>query len=535
MWEKFCIIRKESAGYGKKWSPVRLKVSRLIAIWKSDIMAKDLKKIGEDMKKKQKSIKINLIMNTIKTLMSLIFPLITFPYASRILGATGIGRVNYASSIVSYFSMFAALGISTYAVREGARIRDDKEKFSKFSREMLNINLCTTFIAYCALAVFLALPILGNYKKLLVISSLSILFTTIGTEWIFTIKEEYAYITKRAILFQIISLILLFVLVKNKNDYYWYAALTVISSGGSAFFNLWHSRKIVDWKQKKERLEYRKHLKPILMIFGTSVASSIYMTMDTTMLGAFRGDKATGVYTAAVKINTIVSTLIGTISATILPRVSYYLGNNLKKEYEKLMKESVDILFMIAIPAAIGMICTSDILILIFSGKEFLTGSTAAKILSAKVVVGAINRVLAYQICIPHKKDKEVLISTIGGAVFNLIANALLIPMFGVTGASVATLFSEIIVFVILTYYARKIFNTKMLYTRVMVYFVASVWFFAGRFVMNMITNSVFITLVGTVAGCCLGYFIILTIIRDPYLKQFETQFFNKIKKIRAR
>ena len=509
MWEKFCIIRKESAGYGKKWSPVRLKVSRLIAIWKSDIMAKGLKKIGEDMKKKQKSIKINLIMNTIKTLMSLIFPLITFPYASRILGATGIGRVNYASSIVSYFSMFAALGISTYAV--------------------------TTFIAYCALAVFLALPILGNYKKLLVISSLSIIFTTIGTEWIFTIKEEYAYITKRAILFQIISLILLFVLVKNKNDYYWYAALTVISSGGSAFFNLWHSRKIVDWKQKKERLEYRKHLKPILMIFGTSVASSIYMTMDTTMLGAFRGDKATGVYTAAVKINTIVSTLIGTISATILPRVSYYLGNNLKKEYEKLMKESVDILFMIAIPAAIGMICTSDILILIFSGKEFLTGSTAAKILSAKVVVGAINRVLAYQICIPHKKDKEVLISTIGGAVFNLIANALLIPMFGVTGASVATLFSEIIVFVILTYYARKIFNTKMLYTRVMVYFVASVWFFAGRFVMNMITNSVFITLVGTVAGCCLGYFIVLTIIRDPYLKQFETQFFNKIKKIKAR
>ena len=271
------------------------------------------------------------------------------------------------------------------------------------------------------------------------------------------------------------------------------------------------------------------------MIFGTSVASSIYMTMDTTMLGAFRGDKATGVYTAAVKINTIVSTLIGTISATILPRVSYYLGNNLKKEYEKLMKESVDILFMIAIPAAIGMICTSDILILIFSGKEFLTGSMAAKILSAKVVVGAINRVLAYQICIPHKKDKEVLISTIGGAVFNLIANELLIPMFGVTGASVATLFSEIIVFVILTYYARKIFNTKMLYTRVMVYFVASVWFFAGRFVMNMITNSVFITLVGTVAGCCLGYFIILTIIRDPYLKQFETQFFNKIKKIKAR
>ena len=151
---------------------------------------------------KQKSISINLIANSIKTLMGIIFPLITFPYASRVLGAAGIGKVNYASSIISYFSMFAALGISTYAVREGARIRDDKEKFSKFAKEMLNINLCTTVISYLALLIFLSLPILGNYKKLLVISSATIVFTTIGMEWLFTIKEEYANITKRAIQFQ---------------------------------------------------------------------------------------------------------------------------------------------------------------------------------------------------------------------------------------------------------------------------------------------------------------------------------------------
>ena len=85
----------------------------------------------------------------------------------------------------------------------GARIRDDKEKFSKFAKEMLNINLCTTVISYLALLIFLSLPILGNYKKLLVISSATIVFTTIGMEWLFTIKEEYAYITKRAILFRV--------------------------------------------------------------------------------------------------------------------------------------------------------------------------------------------------------------------------------------------------------------------------------------------------------------------------------------------
>ena len=144
-------------------------------------------------KKQQKSITVNLMANGIKTLMSVLFPLITFPYASRVLGAAGIGKVNYASSIISYFSMFAALGISTYAVREGARIRDDKEKFSKFAKEMLNINLCTTLLSYTVLLVFLSLPVLGGYKKLLVISSAGIVFTTIGMEWLFIIKEEFYY------------------------------------------------------------------------------------------------------------------------------------------------------------------------------------------------------------------------------------------------------------------------------------------------------------------------------------------------------
>lgn len=483
------------------------------------------------MKTKQKSISINLIANGIKTLMSVLFPLITFPYASRVLGASGIGKVNYATSIISYFSMFAALGITTYAVREGARIRDDKEKFSKFAKEMLNINLFTTVLAYSALLIFLALPILKNYKLLLVILSGTIVFTTIGMEWLFIIREEYAYITKRAVLFQFVSLILLFLLVRSKDDYGWYAALTVISSGGSAVLNLIYSRKLVNWRQKSV-MEYKKHLKPILLIFGTSVASSIYMTMDTTMLGAMNGDTATGIYTAAVKINTVISTLIGTISSTILPRVSYYIGNGLKEEYKKLMKTSMDILMMIAMPVSIGMMCTSDILISIFSGAEFLPGSLAARILSAKVVVGAMNRVLAYQICIPYKRDKEVLISTSGGALFNLIANALLIPVWGVNGAAIATLFSEIVVVFILTMYTYKYFPVRLLYARGPVYFVASIWFFLCRYLMNQLFDNSILILGSTVVICALGYFVILVIIRDPYLKEFMWGFIERIKKL---
>ena len=478
---------------------------------------------------KQKSITINLIANGIKTLMSVLFPLITFPYASRVLGAAGIGKVNYASSIISYFSMFAALGINTYAVREGARIRDDKEKFSKFAKEMLNINLITTIVSYTGFLIFLSLPVLESYKTLLVICSAGIVFTTIGIEWLFVVKEEYAYVTKMAILFQFISLILLFLLVKSDEDYLWYAALTVISSGGSAILNLLYSRKFVNWRQTG-RKEYRRHLKPIFLIFGTSVATSIYMTMDTTMLGAMCGDNATGIYTAAVKINSVVSTLISTISSTILPRVSYYIGNGLQEEYRKLMKTSMNILLMISIPAAIGMMCTSDILILVFSGEEFLAGSLAAKILSAKVIVSAVNRILAYQICIPFKKDKEVLISTVCGAVFNLFANALWISKYGVTGAAIATLFSEVIVFIVLTYYSNRVFKTRLLYTRAPLYFGASVWFFIVRFIMDKIFDQILLVLAGTVAVSALGYFVVLSIIRDPYMMGFLNRLLSRVK-----
>lgn len=478
----------------------------------------------------QKSITFNLIANGIKTLMSVLFPLITFPYASRILGSVGIGKVGYASSIITYFALMASLGISTYAVREGARIRDDKEKFNKFAKEILNINLCTTLISYILLIFFLNLPILQGYKKLLIIFSAGIVFTTIGMEWLFIIKEEYAYITKRAILFQFVSLVLLFLLVKSREDYFWYAALTVISSGGSAILNLWHSRKFVDWREKQS-CEYRKHLKPIFLIFGTSLASSIYMTLDTTMLGAMKGDAAVGVYTAAIKINLVISTLIGTISATILPRVSYYIGNGLKKEYERLLKSSMDVLLMISIPAAVGMMCTSDILILLFSGKEFMAGTLAAKILSARVIVGAVNRVLAYQVCTPYKKDKEVLTSTIGGAVFNLVANIVLIPTVGVTGASIATLFSEFIVFFILTNYVRKIVGVKTLYKRLPVYLAASIWFFIARWCADRLVDSQVSRLFITVAVCVFGYFTILLLIKDPYLHEYKNKI---IKKIRA-
>ena len=195
------------------------------------------------------------------------------------------------------------------------------------------------------------------------------------------------------------------------------------------------------------------------------------------------------------------------------------------------MKTSVNMLLMIAIPASIGMMCTSDILILLFSGAEFIGGSLAAKILSAKVVVAAINRILAYQVCTPYKKDKEVLVSTILGAVFNLIANAVLIPLFGVNGAAIATLGSEVVVFIVLSWYSRQVFEMKSLYSRLPIYLVLSAGFFAVRAAVDHLVIGTLFRLTATVGISALGYFGILLLMKDPYLCTFMKGFIERFKR----
>ncbi len=183
-------------------------------------------------------------MNAIRSGLSVIFPLITYPYAFRVLHADGIGKVNYTLSIIGYFSLIAALGTSTYAVREGAKLRKDKEKLNEFCNQIFSISIVTSIIAYILL-VFCACNIkaLSEYKQLIGLLSLSIGFSTLGVEWINTIYEDFLYVTIRSIVIYILTLVLLFVLVKDQNDALQYALLTVANSGLICISNWFYCRR----------------------------------------------------------------------------------------------------------------------------------------------------------------------------------------------------------------------------------------------------------------------------------------------------
>lgn len=410
-------------------------------------------------KKNFKSLGMNAFLNAFKSSLSVLFPLITYPYAFRILNVEGIGKVNYATSIVSYFSLIATLGVSTYAVREGAKLRDKKEDFERFSNQVFSLNVFTTLIAYAALAVSLVfIKRLSDYRLLIILSSLTILFTTLGVEWINTIYEDYLYITIRSIVTHVISLILLFILVKNQNDYYAYAMLSVVSTAVICISNWAYCRKYVRLRIVR-KIAVKKHIKPILTLFANSIATTIYVSADTTMLGWICGDYYVGIYSIAVKIYNVIKQMLAAMYLVAVPRISYFIGveelDNVKSIFTKLVSS----IMLILLPSAVGLVTVSREVILLIGGEEYSLGIPTLQILSVALIGAVFGGIITYGLNIPLGRERYNVQATSISAVVNVGLNFFLIPLCKQNGAAITTLIAEFFVLFYCLYRCKDITN----------------------------------------------------------------------------
>ena len=476
----------------------------------------------------KKSLKKNALLNMIKTIMGLIFPLITFPYASRVLQPAGLGKVNFAHSIISYFSMIAALGISTYGVREAAKLRNDKIALTKFVKEILSINMVSTFIAYLLLAfsIFL-LPYFSEYSNLLIVCSGTILFVTLGMDWLYTALEEFSYITIRSIFFQLISLVLLFAVVHNQDDYLKYAAIGVVSSVGSNICNFIHARNYIDFTQKYKK-NLHKHIKPIFTLFAMSVAVSIYTALDTTMLGFIAGNEQVGFYTAATKINKIVISVITAASAVLLPRLSYYISQHNEEQFFELSAKALNLILLLSIPCAAGLTLVARPVLLLLSGNKYEPAILTMQIMNPIIVAIALSGLIGIQIFMPLGKERITLVSVIFGALVNFCLNMFLIKKYGAFGAGVATVCAESSVTIFQLVFARKYFNWKKIFPHflqcIVACFVMSVIVLLFlRSELNLILQLVLSVLIGS-----FSYGLVLLFLRNKFCLSFIRERFRK-------
>lgn len=480
---------------------------------------------------KQKSLKLNMAFNFTRTLLGVLFPLITFPYASRILLPEGLGKINFAQSVIQYFALFASLGISTYGTKCVANYRDDKQKLSKFCSEIFIINLISTLVSYILLAFAIILvPKFSVESRLLCICSGTILFTTLGMEWLYTGLEEFKYITIRAFIFQIISLILLFVFVHDTGDYLKYASISVFSNVGSNVCNFIHSRKFIKFSTCK-KIELKQHLKPIFRFFAIALIINIYTVLDTVMLGFISGNTEVGLYTSASKIDKLILSLVFSACAVLLPRFAYYAGIGDKDEFYKLFYKATSFIMCLSIPCAVGLFLLGEPIILLLSGKEYVNAILPMKVMTPILVSISLGSVIGGEFFVAIGKEKFTIIADIVGSVLNFTFNLILIPKYGAVGAAIGTVIAEFAVAITDILLGVKYFVVTKLFAQFWQYLVSAA-FMGGAVFLSIINIEKNITkiCIGISVGV-VTYALLLLLLHNNVAWQLLEIIKNKFKR----
>jgi len=480
---------------------------------------------------KQASVKKNFIMNAILKMSRFIFPLVTYAYVSRILLAEGMGRVSFASSVISYFSMFAQLGIPTYGIRVCATVRDDKEKLSRTAQELLIINIFTSLISYIALGIAIeAVAKFRSDRSLYIVLSSTIILTSIGMEWLYQALEKYTYITIRSIIFKILALVLMVLMVHSKSDYIIYGALSILAESASNIFNLLYSRHFISLKPVGN-YNFRRHFKAIGIFFAMAVASTIYTQMDKTMLGFMAGDREVGFYDAATRIKGVLVGIVTSLGTVLLPRASYYVAKNDMENFKRIALKAIRFVFIISIPLALYFTIYADESIRIISGNGFDGAVIPMQIIMITIIFIGITNILGIQILVPLDHEKKVLYSEIAGALVNLIVNALLIPAMKSAGAAIGTVCAELAVLIyqafVLRKEAGKLFHNQPYFKLAAGLLIAVLLSWPIKFLGLNAFMTLFLSFIIFFAA----YFIVLLLLKEELTKEFYDQIKKRLIK----
>ena len=468
------------------------------------------------------SVKVNYILNLINTGTQMLFPLITFPYVCRVIEADGIGQINFFQSIISYISLFTCLGIPMYAIREIARDRSDVVQMNRTAMEILLLHSMLTLLGYAIVAILcLTVPQIQVNIPLFLILSLTIFFTAIGCEWFYRGIEDFKYITIRGFIIKTVSVVLLFIFVKSKTDLLYYGCYTVFGVLGGNIFNFFRLRKYIHRENIIfSELHIKRHVKPVLKVFSFSVVSSIYLQLNTVLLGFLKNALAVGYFAAATKVMQMLLMMSSCLGSVMMPRASHLIAENKEDEFNRLIQKSYDFTMAIALPMTIGLIFCAPSLITALCGVKFEHSILPSQIIAPIILMVAISNVFGIQVLFPKGKINIVTLCCGIGAVADLILNLCLIPFFSYIGTSIAYLGAEVATTVSMYFIGRKYIP--------IIYFKKSHFTYAlGCIVMAFALYGLSLLQLPTLTilllqGCCgvLAYFIILCICKDEMLVQ---------------
>jgi len=433
------------------------------------------------------SVKKNFFYNGLLLLSNLLFPIINFAYASRVLGPSGIGKVQFVIVFATYFVVIAQLGIPVYGMREVAKARGDKKKLDKLFSELLFINLLSSL----SMSVIYGVLIFSigwfhdslNYYLfggLLILSGFSVL------DWFYMGMEQFRFLSLRSIVIKVVALAALFLFVRTPENLMIYFLITIFSILATNLWNLFRIKGQITIKFR--HIEPKRHFWPLLILYASSLTISVYTLGDTLLLGFLTNDKAVGFYTAAKKLTIIVIPLITSLGTVLIPRLAKSLDLKNKRETDVRVEQSFSFICLFGIPVSMGLFIFAPEIMRLFSGPQFMGAVFTLQLITPVIFLVGLGHLFGMQLLIPGGFEKQYLFATLLGMGISLLLNLLLIKTFKDKGAAVTLVITEGVVSFVAYFFVIKKMNLHMHWSLAVKAFVASLLFIPVALLLRSIT-----------------------------------------------
>lgn len=468
------------------------------------------------------SIKLNYIYSILYQILSIVVPIFTIPYVSRIFGAEGLGIYSYTCSIAQYFTLFAMLGLNNYGVRAIAEVRDNKEKLNNVFSEIFCMQLLISTIVLVLYCVFVFLC-KDTYRFYFIILSIQVVSALFDVNWYFWGVEKFKITVVRNSIIKLLSLVAIFTLIKSEDDLWIYLLIHVLSiflTSVVLWPNLLKTVRIIKptWKS------VIKHIKPNLVLFIPVVAISVYKYMDKIMLGNFSIEEA-GYYENVEKILTVALGIVTALGTVMLPRMSNLVAHNDLKQAYSYISKSMEFVIFISFGLTCGMIAVAPSFVPLYFGPGFERSIVVMQTLSITAIITSWANVIRTQFLIPFKKDRVYVYSVILGAVVNFIFNVFFIPIYGAMGAVFGTIAAEFSVAFVQTIAVKRELHSRSMLLNSIPYLIAGIFMVLSvRFIDSMV-KGMLLTFVTDVLVGMIVYAAIIIVFKFKSIKNVFERF----------
>ncbi len=471
------------------------------------------------------SVKKNLSWNFLLTGSGYIFPLLTFPYVTRVLGADNLGLSNFALSIVDYAIIFANLGLATIGCRYIPQCNDDVEKRNHVFSHLVSLHIVLSIIVLVIyLTCVFCVPQLYEHNILYLVGITKIISNIFLVEWLFQGVQDFRYVTLRTLVIRLLYVFSVFLFVRHKEDFDNYFYVTIAQVVVNA---------IINWKYAQKYIKFtfslkgsREYIFPIFSMGINRTLLSFYSTFNIIFLGIMCDDASVGYFVAATRLYAIFLSFLGAYNGVFVPYLNSLFGKGELEQFKKYVGYSFSIVILGSLPLIIGGIILAPEIIRLVAGTGYERAVLPFQIIMIQLLFVGLAQILENQILLSFKKFKEVLISTAFSTAVSVLILFVFVSSYAEVASAYAVAIPHILEVILLYYFAKKAIKIKfpsgdLLKNLLVCLPIGLICFATKLLLMDYLWVLVFAGLLSVLYYSVIHYYVI----RNDFMWSLVTQF----------